>query len=175
MKQKRKTTGEFYLEEYYKEVPEVFDAEELSREMQKKYIKNIHDCIDKGKKAFDGDFFIEVQTKKERLTPNVIQRIIFGRRTCPYPFYDQTVYHYHSSADDLEFLWVVPDKMSCIEYKENMLLIPADGKELLYQIIDFFDGTLIEKQAKINSALYRKEVNGRGNQFITGSSNGAAE
>lgn len=167
MEQKRKTVGQIYLDMASKE-PEYYEAEEIRREVHKKYESAILECVTQGKKAYGTDFFIEVQEKKERLMPNVNQRKIIGRRTCPLPFYDQTVYRYHFDKEEIEFLWVVPTKDTCIDYKANMLQTPTDEKELLYQVLSFYDGTLLEKQAELNSELYRKEANGRAN--ITGRS-----
>lgn len=159
MKQKRKTVGQIYLDAASKE-PEYYETEEIRREVHKKYESAILECIEQGKKAYASDFFIEVQEKKERLTPNVNQRKIIGRRTCPLPFYDQTVYRYHFDKEKLEFLWVVPTKDTCLDYRANALQTPTDEKELLYQVLSFYDGTFLEKQAEQNSELYRKELNG---------------
>jgi len=144
----RKTVGEYYLDALNSN--EEYEAEELRREMQKGYEKQILECVDRGKKEFDGDFFVQVETKKERLTPNVIRNYFIPRKTCPQPFYDQTIYMYHKSEDALEFLWVVPSKDTCVVYRDNALNIAPEEKDLLNFILDFYDGTLHKECIKLN-------------------------
>ena len=137
--------------------PETRDPIELEREMHKDYEKNIYQCCDEGKKAYNKDFFITVITKKERLMKNVLRNIFLHRSSCPTPDYDQTVYHYDKHSDVLKFLWVIPSKDTCILFKNNALEIVASERSLLQYILDFDDGTLYKLAKKFNG---EQEVRG---------------
>lgn len=160
-KNKRPTTGELYLQAL-DEYPA--EAEEIRRYIHKDYEKHIYECISQGKKAFDGDFFIHVETKREKLTPNVIRNYFAARKTCSTPWYDQTLYKYHRNDEHIEFLWVVPSKPTCIELRENALLVQDDFKELLQFVLDYYDGTLLKRCRELNGEddlLPLKEPYGR--------------
>jgi hypothetical protein len=154
-KQDRKTVGEIYLDAVDKN--EHYEAEELRREMQKDWEKSVLECCDRGKKLFSDDFFIHVETKKERLTPNVIRNYFIPRLTCPQPFYDQTVYRYNRENDDIEFIWVIPSKDTCINYRENALLVDPEEKDLLNFILDFYDGNLHRVCIELNVNLTEED------------------
>lgn len=126
---------------------------ELEREMHTDYDKNIYECVDRGKKMFDGDFFVVIETKKERLLPNVLRNYFFPRHTCPTPNYDQTVYHYHHADQLVEFLWVIPSRDTCVLLKENALTIANEERQLLKFVLDFSDGTLFKLAKKLNGEV----------------------
>lgn len=156
MEQKRKTTGQIYLDLAAKDHVDTYEAGEINNERMKKYHQEIIDGIEKTKKVIDGDFFVEIQFKREVLTPNVFQYKIFTRRTCPFPFYDQWVYRYRSNKDELELLWAMVDAISAHRYKEDPIHVADDEKECRNISLSFFDGTLTNIQADHNSELYRK-------------------
>lgn len=158
--EKRKSTGEIYVDLMSKEVPDVYEAQEINDERQKKYASFVLSAVQEGKKTlpYNNDFIIEVQFKKEALTPNVDQFKIFARRTCPLPHFDQTVYRYHRATDSLELLWSLPDAVSCMNYRAYPLDIASDETECRDTALSYFDGTLMNKQADVNSELFRKEV-----------------
>src|ERR1700691_2980131 len=105
----RETVGKISSELLQKE-PETRDPIEIQREVHKQYEAEIFECIERGKKLFPGDFYVEVVTKKERLMQNVLRNYYFPILACPTPTYDQTVYKYHFWDERIEFLWVVPAK-----------------------------------------------------------------
>jgi hypothetical protein len=156
--EKRKTVGQIYLDVMNKK-DDPQEAEELRREMQKDYEKNIYECVERGLKEFEDDFFVHVETKKERLTPNVIRNYFIPRRSCPMPFYDQTLYRYHKNDGRVEFIWVIPSKDTCINYRDHALEVDTEEKELLQYILDFYDGTLQRLSDSLNEELYgRKSI-----------------
>jgi len=163
-KQKRKTTGELYIEAVEK--GEKYETEELRREMHKDYENHIIDCVKRGMKEFEGDFFVHVETKKERLTPNVIRNYFIARKSCPYPFYDQTIYKLHRKEDLLEFLWVIPAKDVCIQYRDHALEVPKEEKDLLNFILDFYDGILHKLCDKLNKEQDKETNNDRTRETI---------
>jgi len=127
------------------------------REMHKEYEQDVHLCVDNHKPVFDGDFYVVVLRKRERLMPNVYRTFFLGRLSCPTPTFDQTVYKYHRSNEIVEFLWVVPDQETCVVFKRDMLEIAPDEKELLGFVLDYYDGELDKKAALLNKEPIVKE------------------
>lgn len=123
---------------------------ELERAMHKDYEENIQQCIERGKKEHPGDFYIVVITKKERLLQNVLRHYYLHRATCPTPEYDQTVYKYFREHDAHQFLWVVPDKITCEMMRDNALQVPDPERDLLRFVLDFYDDTLMKLSKKLN-------------------------
>lgn len=148
----KETVGKIATDLAQKE-PETRDPIELQREIHKDYEKNIYLAIDSGRKDYNGDFFVVVTTKKERLLPNVIRNYFFARETCPTPEYDQTVYHYHRSAEDIEFLWVLPSKDTCKLFKDNFLAIAPEERGLLEFILKDSAGELLQLSKKLNGEV----------------------
>jgi len=145
----KKKIGEIAVDLMQKS-PDTRSPIELEREAHKDYVSNVFECEKRGKKELHGDFFVVVLTKKERLLQNVIRNYYGYRESCPTPDYDQTVYRYDSKRGELEFLWVVPSKDTCMLLKENALLVCEKERELLCFVLDFADGTLYEKMKKLN-------------------------
>ena len=98
----------------------------------------------------DTDFYVVVNTKKERLMDNVIRNYFYHRKSCPTPEWDQVVYKYKYSSGELEFMWVVPSMHTCKMFKENLLSIDKKEKELLQFVLDYEDGTLFRLAKKEN-------------------------
>jgi len=128
-------------------------ASEQAAEQLKDFEKNMNICIDRSKKEFDGDFYIVVTTKKERLMQNVIRNYFLGRKSCPTPEYDQAVYRYNRRVGDvpfIEFLWVVPAKDICSYMITDALKLPPEQRDLLGYVMDFTDGSLLRLAKKLN-------------------------
>jgi hypothetical protein len=147
---KRKTVGKLSTDLLQK-APDTRDPIELERSMHKDYIDNIYACCNRGKKDIIGDFFIVVETKKERLLENVIRNYFFPRISCPTPNYDQTVYRYTLQNDHIDFLWTIPSKDTCELFRNNILEIAPEEKQLLQFVMDFYDGTLLKLAKKLNN------------------------
>lgn len=134
-----------------KKEPETTDPIELQREIHKNYEEQMYICINRAKQDLPtGDFYIVIETKKERLMLNVLRNYFVYRYSCPTPTNDQTVYKFHRKEDRIEFLWVIPSHDTCEYFKKNALTIPDDQRELLKYILDFEDGTLLIKAKKLN-------------------------
>lgn len=123
---------------------------ELEREIHKEYEQNFHDCLDRGKKQYKGDFYVVVLTKKERLLPNVLRHYFLHRSSCPTPDYDQSVYHYQKQHNGFEFLWVIPDRNTCKLLLSNALYLPQSQHDLLRFVMDFAEGELMKKAKILN-------------------------
>lgn len=121
------------------------------RENLSDFETNVLIAADRGLKEHNSDFFVVVNIKKEPLFENVYRNQFFHRKSCPTPTYDQIVYKYHYQPDALEFLWVVPDKETCMTYKMYTKIINKDEQQLMRFITEFFDGTLDRIAAKLNN------------------------
>lgn len=148
---KRKTVGAA-ASELMQQTLTTRDPIELQRSMQEDYFDELVECVSRNKSSFDGNFFIVVITKKERLMPNVIRNYFFARNSCPTPDYDQAVYRYHAQDELIEYLWCIPDKQTCLLLKENALEVQE--KDLLQHVLDFADGSLFALAKKLNSEQY---------------------
>ena len=148
-KPKRKTAGQISMELFEKE-PEVTDVRDARSEMLKDYVNKVEDTIAKALKRRTGDFFVEVETKKERTMQNVIRNFIMDRETCPTPHFDQIVYKYHRRNDEVEFLWSIPNKRLCMYIHQHPLELPPEMADLRTTVLDFYDDTLLRKCKKLN-------------------------
>jgi len=131
--------------------PDTDDPIELQREMHKDYVNNIIQCVNTHKPLFDGDFYIVVLTKKEKLMPNVLRNYFTARQSCPTPNYDQAVYKYHAKNEDLEFIWTIPSKDTCIYLKEHAMEVAPEERALRDFVLAFADGTLFRMAKKLNN------------------------
>lgn len=124
--------------------PNTADAIELEREMHKDYEKNILECIERGKIFYKSSFYVVVDTKKERVADNIIRNLFYYRLSCPTPGYDQTVYFYDYHKEQIEFLWVVPSKDTCLMFLHNYNQVPPEERDLLIYVFQFAQGKLDE-------------------------------
>lgn len=170
---KRQTVGKI-ASDLQQKVPDTLNPREIQQATEKEYLDNLAWCVDHAKKrvlcdenkgctqeckkkeSFDSDFFIECITKKEPKLENVLRNYFIPRNSCPTPFFDQTVYKYNAQADQIEFLWVVPDKETAEIFKENKEKIVPEERCLLEQVMKYYDGTLFQLAKKFNGeTVYR--------------------
>ena len=85
---------------------------------------------------------------------NVIRNYFIIRSTCPTPQYDNTVYHYHRSTEQIEFLWVLPSRDTYNMIKNSVLEMPAECRQLVQFVLEDADGTLLRKCKKLNGEVY---------------------
>jgi hypothetical protein len=147
---RHQTLGELISENRLKDIPGEVGVMELVREATKDWEKSLLVCVDRGKKSYLGDFFIVILIKNERLFDEVCRLLFFPRISCPTPTYNQTVYKYTRANEQLEFLWVVPDKLTSQFYLENAIEVESDERDLLNFIIDFYSGELDKKAQILN-------------------------
>lgn len=120
------------------------------REMQKDYMKDLMQAIDRGYSKYPGDFFVHVETKAERLLANTYRNYFIDRLTCPTPNYDQSVFRYNRTQGEIEYIWTIPDRESSYHLVQNALEVSPEEKELLSFILKFADGTLFRLCKKLN-------------------------
>lgn len=123
---------------------------EQMREQLSEYEKEIVKCYNRYKSVFLGDFYVVVAVKREKLMPNVLRNMFFGTKACPTPNYDQTVYKYNRIKDELELLWVLPDRESSIEMRDHSKEVPPEMYTLLSYVLSFNDGSLFELAKHLN-------------------------
>lgn len=139
-----KTVSDTYsTKQYEHELGELLPGESA------RYLKELHSGVDKGKKMFNTDFYIEVVIKKERLMPQILPRIwALPRHTCPTPFYDQDCYVYRQKDDVTEFIWSIPSPETAQYLRENKVFLDQDSREL-YKFVCDYDNKVLYKLMKI--------------------------
>jgi hypothetical protein len=150
MTDKRPTVGKI-ASELLAKTPDSIDPIEVEQTLHDNYEVNLLECFNNAKKDMQGDFFIVVITKKEPLMQNVLRNYFFARRSCPTPDYDQTVYHYKSEHDFLDFVWVIPSKHACLTLMDHKIDLVPEQWGLLEFVLQFADGTLYRKAKKLNN------------------------
>ncbi len=146
---KRDTVGKT-SSDLYQKAPETRSPIEQMQENLTDYDKNLHECIERGKKDMIGDFFIEVITKQEPLMPNVIRNYFSYRNSCSTPNYDQALYKYTLKNDQITFLWIIPSRGICHLLLENRLAVPPEEYGLLEFVLKFERGDLFKLCKTLN-------------------------
>jgi hypothetical protein len=145
------TVGKFATDLLKKDDGYQVSAVDQATENTKDYMKNLYECVDRGIVLYPGkDFYVHVETKKEKLLENVLRNYFIPKSDCPTPNYDQAIYKYMHESGDLVFMWVVPDRGTCFYFKENWKEIPHEEKDLLTFIRMFDDGTLLKLAKRLN-------------------------
>lgn len=150
---KRETVGKMSSDLKKGESDNTHSATEQMREQLSDFEENMEACVRAGKSEHPRDFYVVVITKKERLMDNVIRNYFLNRRTCPTPDWDQAVYKYWHKDEHLDFLWVVPSKDTCQFITDNALTLPDEQKDLLKFVMDFNDGTLLNRAKILNGEI----------------------
>ena len=147
-----KTVGQTYQAKHSND-PELIDIDEMKEDYWKRYIETRDQTLATGIGKFKGDFYIVVENKTERLMPDINRNFFTTLSACPAPRYCQTVYHYHQKTDALELLWIVPDRIASLFMYKYPLDVPEDQHKLRSNVLDFFDGTLMNKSNELNKEL----------------------
>lgn len=143
---------------------EMVTVEELRREIEKNYIKDLYSFLEKGKKECSDDFIIEVfrwhevgdrKIWRKRLT----QMLLVPSRPRP----GRAYYYYDASEDILKFLWDLPPKSACKKAYANRFLLGVQIPDAIKTIIDYYDGTLERRAEEINKQIihHRSSYNER--------------
>lgn len=122
---------------------------DTQREIDKEYFPELEKCVQKakGEPGFEGDFFVVVIAKKERLMENVIRRYFVPRQTLPAPDFDQTVWRYLKGGD-IQYIWTVPDNNTCQEMYHHPELVPMEEAQLLEMVRAVMEGRLYHEACK---------------------------
>lgn len=144
------TIGKLSSELLQKDTVSDHSAGEQMQEQLSEYEHNIFECVGRGKTDFAADFYVVVITKREKLMPNVLRHYFFPRISCPTPTWDQAVYKYTRLYDAIDFMWVIPDKDTCLFMRDNKAEIGLEQRQLLTFVLEFLDGTLDKKARVLN-------------------------
>lgn len=113
---------------------------DTQRAMMKDYVDELVKCAKDGAEKYAESkkpFYVCVQTRRERLLPNVIRNQFYHRVTRPTPEYDLALYHYDPKAEQLRFVWCVPDQ-GTVERMCEPGFIPQMGEEQLHYFAKSF-------------------------------------
>jgi hypothetical protein len=146
----KKTVGAHSLELMQK-TPESRSPIEIQREMQQDYLKELVNCVEASKSTYQGDFYVVVITKNEKLMPNVFRNYFFARKTCPTPEYDQSIFKYSRADESIVYLWTIPSRDASHHLKDNALVVHPSERQLLKFVLEFADGTLYKLCKKLNN------------------------
>lgn len=153
---KKKTAGQIINEQTDNKQPDDATPNELAEQMLNTEFESwLNTWIKKGKEGYAGDFFIILNLKLEQSLKNSPHILPELRQTCPDPFYDQSVWHYHRNDDYAEYLWTIPDFVTAKLYHDDPINCPKDERELRDYVLNFFDGTLQKKANAINTSRIR--------------------
>ena len=133
--------------------PNDHSAHEQMQEQLADYEKNFWETVDKGKRIYAGDFYINIITKKERIMQNVIRNYFFTTSSCPTPTYDQAVHKFNFKNESIDFLWVIPDKDTCKFMMDNFLNIHPEEWDLRDFVLSFENGKLLDMAKKFNGEM----------------------
>ena len=149
----RDTVGKISSELIAKPLESETPFEQMSEQLSD-WDKSIFECLEAAKKNYGtSDFYLVVITKKEKLMQNVLRNYFFATKACPSPTWDQTVYRYTHADEQLEYLWTVPDKATCFVFSRHRLLVKPEELMLLKFVIEFEDGTLLDKAKRLNGEV----------------------
>ncbi len=95
------------------------------------------------------DFFVEVISNYDRLLTTIIKNTFSARDSCPAPIPRTAVYMYRREDETIHFLWQLPPLWSIqdLYYNRN---VPREHNSSLDTVIEYMDGTLIQRVNKIN-------------------------
>ena len=133
--------------------PEVVALRDISDELLSDYEKNVLECIKRGVKELDSDFYIVVLTKKEKLLKNVLRHFFLFRQSCPTPNYDQTVYQYKHKDEDLLLLWTIPSRDASVYLLTNAKFVDPSEWKLLNYVLKFANKDLYKLSKKLNKEI----------------------
>ena len=140
--------GKLYREAHLKK-QEKMDLRELEGEFNKDYMENLITAARNGHGEYGKHtkYYVCVLMKRERIMKKVLRNYFFTRLTCPSPSHDMTVYSYDSKTEELEFLWLIPDKKVCKKVYAQRYTNP---NAITPYVVDFMEGRISKKAIKRN-------------------------
>jgi hypothetical protein len=121
---KRDTIGKLSTELLQKDIHADHSVREQTAENLSEYESNVYGAVERGKAAINGDFFVVVITKRERLMPNVLRNYFLPRKSCPnkQPLHFHTDHNTDHNFDLQQFLQLHPFHFLGIKFQP-----PAHG------------------------------------------------
>jgi len=110
---KKKLAGQQILEHDALRLEMEDDVIEYRRAMEPDIMRKVHETAYKSKDA-DGykgkDFYVVLLVSVDRVLRQP-KLVTLARKSCPTPVYKQSVWKFKHMSHELEFLWVIPDKI----------------------------------------------------------------
>ena len=130
------------LTEVYDGMQPVVDTQ---KEMTKGYVSSLISCARRGEQALGREkpFYVCVWLRRERHLNNTMRAQFFYRLTRPSPQYDLSLYWYDPKAEDLRFVWCIPDVETTHIMAHPGFLPEKDEEQLSWFCKCFVKGTLI--------------------------------
>lgn len=173
MKQKKKTLSQTIEEINKQDNSHMMRAVDIiSADQQDIMAKLIATANEDAHKYHGNDFFVVILTRQEEsLRPPAYKNLISGewvnppppirnqiisKATCPTPAYAQTVFRVR--GDNMDFIWVIPDKQTChyiLEYQDKL---PDNEHELLSFVQRFSTGDLGKLCNELNGEKQGSEI-----------------
>ncbi len=154
MDRKEKLAGQVILEHDKLGLDLEDDITEYRRAMEPDIMARIRSTVDeaKNKDGYIGkDFYVVLITTIDRVLrqPKIIP---LARKSCPTPVYKQSVWKYQRSANNLEFLWSIPDAILYYHILRNQIKYMNDKEtaDLAKFVILMESGELLEWVKKEN-------------------------
>lgn len=148
---KKKTAGELVQEvnknKYDDDTPV---GDQVSRSTDR-HLEDLEKAIELGQKNIKGDFFVEIRCKEFKSLEKLYLYKPFVRRTCPYPDFDQTVYHYDSKRGEVIFRWTIPGKKQSRTFLKIFPDIKAEDYDLFEMLVAYKQGYLHEMADDLNN------------------------
>lgn len=136
---------------------ETVELRELQREFNKDYMDELFKAAITGKKRHTehDNYFVVVLMKRDRLMRKKLTNYFTTRVTCPTPAHDQSVYTFNKKTEDLQFLWVIPDKETCRSMYTQRYNIDQLHSSIMPYVVDFVEGRLNSYERQFNANLER--------------------
>jgi len=129
------------------------EIREFSNELLKDYFPNLIEAVKRGKGKYEGNYYVVVLTKRERLIAKTLRNFFFTTQACPTPGYEQAVYEFDPKDETLDFLWIIPSKDMCADLYKKRYLLEFKSDPLLPFVIDFMEGNLLTRAMLLNNEL----------------------
>ena len=108
-------------------LPEV-TVEEILEASKDKFLKDLEECVETGRKKYTSPFYVFVIMKKEMWAVNVIRNYFIARQTKPkmfdmmmdYPNATKTLYMINDNTGEVKLEWTLPGLQEC----ESILKTP---------------------------------------------------
>lgn len=118
------------------------------------YLSELIHAAETNRTKFDGDFFIVVNIKLEKIFESalpVFHEYYIAQSTCPTPNYDQTLYKFNAVKEQIEYIWTIPDRETAHYLIANKEIVDKSEHELLNFVLQFADGSLYKLCKKLNN------------------------
>jgi hypothetical protein len=158
---KKTTIGEVALDTLKSKPSKPQLATKLAKETnnEKSYIQELRDCAERGCETYkDMDFYIEVALRHDKVLHNVLRNQFFAKEHCPTPNYDQSVFRFNHKTMDIEYIWTVPDKTTCMTLLYYADQVVPEERQTLDFVVKYATGQLLALAKTLNKEYELKPI-----------------